>query len=283
MPIAPSDPPLAPALRLTADHVSAVLDACGYSCNPGLLASTAQLAAGCRVLVQFGDLIATNADGVTCLTIRCSIVINGGEDSGSGVRSWQIRKVLPAPIGPIRLCIVIEADLLLGSGVLIDELLPHSGAIYQHLRLLIADMRATLHELPVHDAAAHDVDPPVLRIEASFLGDLATGRSGIASSRAAGARERSAAIARVTHRHRHITTAACDCLLNGVLPELAQIIPGTDPHPSPHCAAPQPTATEQSLASSSQPLATTRAQSIDLASHAATPPAEPLQPSTCIH
>ncbi len=283
MPIAPSHPPLAPALRLTADHVSAVLDACGYSSNPGLLCSTAHLAAGCRVLVQFGDLIATNADGVTCLTVRCSIVINGGEDSASGVRSWQIRKVLPAPIGPIRLSIAIEADLLLGSGVLIEELLPHSDAIYQHLRLLITDMRATLHELPVHDEAGHDIDPPVLRIEASFLGDLAAGRSGIASSRAAGARERSAAIARVTHRHRHITTAACDCLLNGVLPELAQIIPGTDPHPSPHCAAPQPTATEQSLASSSQPLATTRAQSIDLASHAATPPAEPLQPSTCIH
>jgi len=283
MPIALSHPPLAPALRLTADHVSAVLDACGYSSNPGLLGSTAHLAAGCRVLVQFGDLIATNADGVTCLTVRCSIAINGGEDSGSGVRSWQIRKVLPAPVGLIRLSIAIEADLLLGSGVLIEELLPHSGAIYQHLQLLIADIRATLHELPVHDEAAPDSDPPVLRIEASFLGDLATGRSGIASSRAAGARERSAAIACVTRRHLHITTAACDCLLNGVLPELAQIIPGTDPHSSTYCAAPQPTATEQSVTSSSRPLPTESAQSIDLASHAATPSAEPLQPSTCIH
>jgi hypothetical protein len=283
MPIAPSDPSLAPALLLTADHVSAVLDACGYSSTPVRLGNTAHLAAGCRVLLQFGDLIATDADGATCLTLRCSVVINGGEESASGVCCWQIRKVLPALIGPVRLNIAIEADLLLASGVRIEELLPHSAEIYQHLRLLIADMRATLLELPIDDEPNHDIDAPVLRIEASFLGDLAAGRSGIASARAAGARERSAAIARVTHRHRHITTAACDCLLNGVLPELAQIIPGTDPHASTHCSAPQPTATEQNLASSSRPLASACAQSIDLASHPATPPAEPLQPPTLIY
>jgi hypothetical protein len=283
MPIAPSHPPLAPALLLTADHVSAVLDACGYSSTAVRLSGTAHLAAGCRVLLQFGDLIATDADGATCLTLRCSIVINGSEESVSGVCCWHIRKVLPALIGAVRLSIAIEADLLLGSGVLIEELLPHSDEIYRHLRLLIADMRATLHELPVDDEPGHDIDPPVLRIEANFLGDLAAGRSGIASARAAGARERSAAIARVTHRHRHITTAACDCLLNGVLPELAQIIHGIDPHPSTGCAAPQPGPTEQSLAASSRSAPSAGAQSMGLASHAATPPAEPLQPSTCIH
>ncbi len=283
MSIAPFHPPLAPELLLSADHLRAVLDACGYRSTRVRPTGTAHLAAGCKVLLQFGDLITTSADGAMCVTVRCSIVINGAEPSAGGVCCWQIRKVLPALTGAVRLSIAIEADLLLGSGVLIKELLPHSDDIYQHLRLLIADMRATMHELVAHDDPGHDGDAPVLRIEASFVGDLAAGRSGIASSRAADVRQDSAAIPRVTHRHRHITTAACDCLLNSVLPELARTIHGMDAQRSTGCAAPQAVVIEQSLASSSRPVPSAPAQSIGLASHAATTPAEPLQAPTRIH
>ncbi len=283
MPIAPFNPPLAPEPLLTADHVRAVLDACGYRSTTVRFGGARVLPAGCRMSLQFGDLIATGADGATCLTVRCSIVINGGDESVIGVSSWQIRKVFPVLLDTVRLNIAIEADLLLGSGVLIEELLSHSEEIHHHLRLLIGDMRATLQELPIHDEPGQDIDAPVLRIDARFAGDLAAGRCGIVGSQAAAGRKRSAVMPRVARRHLHLSTAVCDCLANDVVAELARTIHGISPERSPQCGAGRAAVIAQSLALPSHSVVPPRTQSVSPGSDAATTPVVPLQSSTSIH
>jgi hypothetical protein len=221
MSISFSIPSSHPAPLLTVDRVRAVLNACDYRSAAVLVAGTHSLAPGCIVSLQFGDQIATGAGGAKCLTIRCSIQINGGATRVRGVTCWQIRGLFRPPVGSDGLCIAVEADLILGSCVGLTDVLAHGGEAYRYLRLLVADAHATLCDLRIDDEGGREADGPVVRIEAKFLDDLAVGRSGLASST-----EPRIALHRVstTMGHLRMLRAACDCLSDEVLPDLARAV-----------------------------------------------------------
>jgi hypothetical protein len=172
------------------------------------------LSRGCAVSLQFGDQIVVGANGTTRLTIRCSLRVNGEDDRVAGMTCWRIRKSSHGRIGSERLELAIEADVLLGSGIALGDVLANGRNVYRQLRLLIADARDTLRDLPVADASPNGAPGPALLIEARFLGDLAVGRSGLVASNGL---ERSA-------RHLRMTAAACDWLKDGMLPDLARAV-----------------------------------------------------------
>ncbi|MCA6108179.1 hypothetical protein [Bradyrhizobium cenepequi] len=215
-------PPIAapaPELMLTAGRLRTLLAMGGYR---GAVVATWRrhvLPAGCRVSLQFGDQLARDGDGPTHLVIRCSLQLNGDDARLGEVTYWQIRKVLPATVDGHRVHFALDTDLLLGSTIRLDEVPAQGAAIVRHLRLLISDARSTLTHLPVNDRLGDDAAPPVLRIEAQFAADLAAGRSGLVLP--AGP---AGAPVRTTTRHVGIGIAACDCLTDLILPELAQAV-----------------------------------------------------------
>ncbi len=225
MSMSPSIPGLRSAPILTGERLRAGLEACGYRCTTALLSGGRSLPPGCTVSLQFGDCIANAADGVTCLTVRCSIQINGSEENVSGLSRWQVRKHVRAPGGVERLCFAIEAELILGRNIGLADILAHGGDIYRHLHLLIGDASATLHDLEIDDMRGDEagalVLAPVMRIEARFFRDLAAGRSGLL---AADQSERTAHPTEVAARHLQITRAACDWLKDDILPDLASAV-----------------------------------------------------------
>jgi hypothetical protein len=172
------------------------------------------LSRGCAVSLQFGDHIVTGANGTTRLAIRCSLRVNGEDDRAAGVTCWQICKSFYRRVGSERLEFAVEADVILGSGIVLADVLAHGSDVYRHLRLLIADARDTLRDLHHADGSPKSAASPVLLVEAKFLGDLAVGRSGlVASSRPD-----------PSGRHLPMIVAACDWLKDGVLPDLARAV-----------------------------------------------------------
>jgi hypothetical protein len=218
-------PPLAepgPELTLTAGRLRTLLATCGHH---GAVVATWRrhaLPVGCRVSLQFGDQLAREGDGPMQVVIRCSLELNGSEARLGEVTYWQLRKLVPATVAGDRIHVVLDTDLLLGSRIRLDEVLTQGAAIVRHLQLLIADARATLAHLPVNDRPGDDAAPPVLRIEARFAADLAAGRSGLVVAAPADSTAPAIAPFRTTPRHVAIGIAACDCLADHVLPELAQ-------------------------------------------------------------
>ncbi|MDB5608140.1 MAG: hypothetical protein JWP25_5040 [Bradyrhizobium sp.] len=172
------------------------------------------LSRGCAVSLQFGDQIVAGANGTTRLTIRCSLRVNGEDDRAAGVTCWQIRKSFYRRVGSERLEFAIEADVILGSGIALADVLALGRDVYRHLRLLITDARDTLRDLHVADGSSNGAVSPVLLIEAKFLGDLAVGRSGLVASSSSDP----------SGCHLRITAAACDWLKDGVLPDLARAV-----------------------------------------------------------
>lgn len=225
MSMSPSTPMSPSGLLLSAERLRAGLEACGYRCTTALVTGIRSLPAGCTVSLQFGDLIALDGDGATCLTLRCSIQINGRNERVRGITCWHIRKLVHVQAGLERLCFAIEADLVLGSDISLGDILTHGGDVYRHLHMLIGDASATLRDLSIESrksrVAGAPVSGPVMRIEARFFGDLAAGRSGFVTSDGAGSVSRSAEAAA---RHIQITRAACDWLKDDVLPDLASAI-----------------------------------------------------------
>jgi hypothetical protein len=209
------------ASLLTVDRVRAVLDACGYRSAAVLLAGTHSLSPGCTVALQFGDQIAMSGGGATRLTIRCSLQINGVDDRIDGATYWQIRKLFRLAIGTDGLSVAVEADMILGSGKRLADIPVDGGDAYRHLRRLIADARATLHDLSIDDRPGWEPAGPVLRIDAKFLGDLAAGRSGLVASTDPGISSHRAS---TTTRHLSMMQAACDCLNDDVLPDLSRAV-----------------------------------------------------------
>ena len=206
----------------------AVLEVCGYRSTAVMLAGRHSLSPGCTLSLQFGDHIAVGVGGAKRLTIRCSVQINGSDDRVGGVTYWQIHKLFRPPVGPERIGIAIEADLILGRGIRLADVPARGGEAYRHLRMLIADARATLRDLRIDERAHREGDGPVVRIEAKFLGGLAAGRSGLVASAeprtsSHGARTHGA---RTTTRHLRMTEAACDCLSDDILPDLARAVRG---------------------------------------------------------
>lgn len=206
---------------LTGEWLRAGLEACGYRCTTVLLSGIRSLPRGCTVSLQFGDCIAAEADGATCLTVRCSIQINGSGERVSGMTRWQIRRRVHAPAGPEQLHFVIEADLVLERDVSLADVVTHGADVYRHLHTLIGDACATLHDLSIDSGQREKAAVPVMRIEARFLGDLATGRSGLATS---GGAEWTELPVSAAVRHLQMTRAACDWLKDDILPDLASAI-----------------------------------------------------------
>jgi hypothetical protein len=215
-----SIPTMRPGPFLTVDRVRTVLGACGYRSTAALLAGTQLLSPGCTLSLQFGDQVALGAAGATRLTIRCSLQINGFDERVDGVTYWQIRRSLEPCAGFDGFSIAIEADLILGSGERLADILVKSGEAYRHLRMLIADARATLQDLCIDDSSGRQPDAPVVRIEAKFLGDLAMGHSGLVVSAEPPVPHR----ASTTTLDLRMTLAACDCLHNDILPDLARAV-----------------------------------------------------------
>jgi hypothetical protein len=203
---------------LTIDRVRAVLDACGYQSAAVLLAGTHSLSPGCTVALQFGDQIAMSGSGAKRLTIRCSLQVNGSDDRVSGVTYWQIRKSFRPVIGADGFSLAIEADMILGSGKRLANIMAHGGDAYRHLRMLIADARATLQDLQIDDRPGWKPDGAVLRVEAKFVGDLATGRSGLVSP------FKPDGSLGTTTCHLRMIRAACDCLNDDILPDLSRAV-----------------------------------------------------------
>jgi hypothetical protein len=237
-------PPIAepaPDWRLTAGGLRTLLAMCGY--RGAVLATWRRhvLPAGCRVCLQFGDQLARDGDGLTRVVIRCSLELNGHDARIGEVTYWQIRKVVPATVDGQRVHFELEADLLLGTMIRFDDVLAQGAEMLRHLRLLIADARLTLAHLPVNDRLGEEARAPVLRIEARFAADLAAGRSGLVVPDPQDAGAPATASSRTTTRHVGLGLAACDCLTDQVLPDLAQAAraliaqqrsPGTAPWPS---------------------------------------------------
>jgi hypothetical protein len=223
----PALPPIAepaPELMLTAGGLRALLGMCGYRSTVIATWRRHMLPVGCRVSLQFGDQLARDGDGLTQVGIRCSLEINGNDERIGEVTYWQIRKVLPVTVDGDRVHVALETDLLLGNMIRLDDVLTHGAEVFRHLRLLISDARSTLAHLPVEDGLGEDAAPPVLRIEARFAADLAAGRSGLVVPDPAEAGGPAAAPFRTTTRHVSIGVAACDCLADHVLPDLAQAV-----------------------------------------------------------
>jgi len=172
------------------------------------------LSRGCAVSLRFGDEIVMGTSGTTRLTIRGSLRVNGEDERGAGVTCWQIRKSFYRRVGSERLEFAIEADVILGGGIALGDVLADGGDVYHHLRLLITDARDTLRDLYVTDGSPNGAASPVLIIEATFLDDLAVGRSGlVASSRSD-----------PSGCHLRTTAAACNLLKDDVLPDLARAV-----------------------------------------------------------
>jgi hypothetical protein len=172
------------------------------------------LSRGCAVSLQFGDQIVVDASGTTRLTIRSSLRVNGEDERAAGVMRWQIRKSFYRQVGSEQLEFAIEADVILGNGIALADVLAHGGNVYRHLRLLTTDARNTLRDLHIADGTPNGAASPVLLIEAKFLGDLATGRSGLVAS---GKSDPSGC-------HLRMTAAACDWLKDDILPDLARAV-----------------------------------------------------------
>jgi hypothetical protein len=225
MPALPPSAEPAPESTLSAGQLRTLLGMCGYR---GAVIATWRrhvLPVGCRVSLQFGDQLARDGDGLTQVAIRCSLEINGDDQRIGEVTYWQIRKVLPATVDGERVHFALETDLLLGGMIRFDDVLTHGGEIVRHLRLLISDARLTLAQLPINDRLGDDARPPVLRIEARFAADLAAGRSGLVVPDTADAGGPAVAPVRTTTtRHVGLGIAACDCLADQVLPDLAQAV-----------------------------------------------------------
>ena len=202
-----------PAPTLRPEHVDAMLDASVYRSTAVRLAGTRLLSPGCAVSLQLGDQVALDAGGEMGLTIRGSLRINGAARHAVGATYWQIRRPPHRPAGSHRFSFALETDLILASGVVLADVVALGGEAFRHLHRLIADGRETLlHELPIDTTAPDDAPGPALRIEARLLGDLVSGRSGLV---AAGG-------TKISARHQRITSAACDWLIDEVLPELAR-------------------------------------------------------------
>lgn len=208
----------APEQSLTADRLGELLAASGYRCAMSVLRGSHVLPAGFSLALQFGDQTSRDAEGVERPTIKASIVLSGSDRrAGETTTRWQLGKFVPAFIGNTASGFAVEADVLLGAAVDIEEVLIRGGELMRHLRLLIQDARATLGALPVDSRLNAKANGPVMRIEARLAGGIVAGRSGVVRQ-AAGA----GASTRTAMPHILSGIAVCNCLDDQILPELAR-------------------------------------------------------------
>jgi hypothetical protein len=207
---------------LTADHLRELLATCGYQ---GAIVAGAKsaLPAGCGVVLQFGDELAASNGQAMQPVIRCNLAFNGSNPTPGGVTRWQLHKTVQMSTEKDRFSFAVEADVMFGECVRLGEALAHGGDIFRHLRLLLADARYAVQTSPLAREGDPTVEKPVLRIEARFVGDLAAGRSGFLRRHTAPSR---AGVPQLTAFDRCLAEAACDCLADQVIPELARAFRG---------------------------------------------------------
>jgi hypothetical protein len=224
----PPGPRAAPTRELSADHVRALLVAGGYGNAAAVVRQRYSLPAGCGVSLQFGGEVVVDGDVLSRSILRCEVVLNGSDAHIGHAACWTVDKFIRVCTGGDRFGLAMDVRLVLGSRVFLDDILAHGGDVFRHLRLLLADARATALSLPVADEAAAGSDGPALRIEARYAGDLAAGRSGFVDGRAAGGRPIASAarpwMLRIAARRKLMIAAACDCLADHILPDLARAL-----------------------------------------------------------
>lgn len=215
MPVSPIALQL-PDVMLTADRLSTLLEASGYRSTMSIIRGSHVLPPGFRVVLQFGDHMSSDADGVARMTIRASLILSGSDRrAGEATTRWQLGKSVPTFVGNTASSFVIEADLLLGTAIGFDDVLVRGGEFTRHLRLLIQDARATLAALPVNNRTDAKTRGPVMRIEARLASGIVAGRSGIL-------RPTDGVTVRTSVQHVLCGIAACNCLDDQILPELAR-------------------------------------------------------------
>ncbi|WP_035980908.1 hypothetical protein [Bradyrhizobium sp. STM 3843] len=214
-PTAPAEP------MLTPDRLRALLEASGFGSSMVVAPGRHVLSVGCSIVLQFGDEVVRDEAGVRQIKVKSSILINGDERRTDRVTRWEISRSLSAVADDERFGIALEADLLLGSVVPLEDRLLSSEEALCHLRQLIADLQATLRGLPVSDRLGEDARLPILRIEARFSGDIMVGRSGVVQAPANGRRP---ATPRTTAQRVRLGIATCDCLAEQVLPDILRAV-----------------------------------------------------------
>jgi len=217
----PTAPTAATELMLTPDRLRVLLEASGFGSSMAVAPGRHQLSVGCSIVLQFGDEVVRDEAGVRQIKVKSSIVINGDDRRADRVTRWEISRSVSAVADDERFGIALEADLLLGSVVPLEDRLISGEEALRHLRQLIADLQATLRGLPLNDRLGEDARLPILRIEARFSGDIAVGRSGVVPAPENGRRP---ATPRTTAQHVRLGIATCDCLAEQVLPDILRAV-----------------------------------------------------------
>jgi hypothetical protein len=179
--------------------------------------------------LQFGKRMAADGDGVPHSSLHCDLVLNGNEAHSGYAACWTAAKAVRMSGVGDQGSLTMDVRLVLGREVFLEDIRTHGADVFRHLRLLLADARATLLSLPVADETVAGADGPALRIEARFIGDLAAGRSGFVGDRAAGDGRLKASTAHprtfgIAQRRQQALAAACDYLAGRIVPDLARAL-----------------------------------------------------------
>lgn len=193
----------------TLDHMHATLAARGFRIAAMPLGRARLLGPGCALAAQFGDHMHLDESAKASLVVKCILKINGETDCIDTTR-WRVTRSCSLSLGQDLLDIMIDADLFVGD-VTTTDIEAHGSDAYRHLRMLIADARHTLHDLPI---TRHDdcITGPAMRIEVRFLGEIAAGRSGLIAARDIP----------VSGRYVRMARTVCDWLSGDILPDLAR-------------------------------------------------------------
>lgn len=241
MSVAPAaQPELRPAL--TPDRLRVLLAAAGYRSTMVSVHGWHLLPVGCSVVLQFGDGVMSE-NAAKRIPIKVSIVINGAEEHVGGITRWQIDKMVSVGAGADEFTLVLDADLLLGSAVSLDEWTVRGEEALSHLTSLIADLRETLSALPLSERRGEDARRLTARVEARYVGDIVAGRTGLVHVDDGDGRARGRP-PRISTRSLHDFVTTCDGLAGEVLPELARVVRATfaasPPDQSPSLQAGEP-------------------------------------------
>ena len=217
MPVSSSTAPVGPECVLTTDNLRRLLAACGYDST---VVDGAKFAvpAGCSIDLQFGQDIALDDGETARAAVRCKLAIGANHQRGGSASRWHIHKLVALFGDADRFCVAIEAELLLGAGLVLADALVQDSKIFDHLRLLLADARETLQALPRARRGDAQVEGPTMRIEARFVGELAAGRTGLVRVGPGAAPRQISAVSQ------RLLGAACTCVADQLIPDLARAL-----------------------------------------------------------